>query len=151
MSALTPDMPVCSQEAARAAGLDVAPSPTELLAVAESIVSSWGDRAADPDDVVASTADAGAQLARAVPLVLAEVDRLRARVAELETSIAPRLCFCGHSRHAHTVPAPHSCFAYGQTCPCPTYQQLPPGEAWEQQRKNIAAREALAADEAATQ
>ncbi|MFJ1827405.1 hypothetical protein [Streptomyces sp. NPDC088178] len=84
MSALTPNMPVCSQEAARAAGLDVAPSPAELLAVAESIVSSWGDRAADPDDVVASTADAGAQLARAVPLVLAEVDRLRARLAELE-------------------------------------------------------------------
>ncbi|MFF2411814.1 hypothetical protein [Streptomyces sp. NPDC058092] len=75
---LTPDTPVCSQEAARAAGLDVAPSPAELLAVAESIVSSWGDRAADPDDVVASTADTGAQLARAVPLVLAGLDRLRA-------------------------------------------------------------------------
>ncbi|MEU9849301.1 hypothetical protein [Streptomyces sp. NPDC047985] len=73
--------------------------------------------------------------------------QLRARVTELETSIAPRLCSCGHSRHAHTVPAPHSCFAYGQTCPCPTYRQLPPDEAWEQQRKNIAAREARAADE----
>ncbi|MFB7222397.1 hypothetical protein [Streptomyces sp. NPDC056227] len=80
----------------------------------------------------------------------AEVDRLRARVVELETSTAPRFCICGHSRHAHTVPAPHSCFAFGQTCPCPTYRQLLPDEAWEQQIKNIAAREARAADEAAT-
>ncbi|MFF8422885.1 hypothetical protein [Streptomyces sp. NPDC015680] len=90
-------------------------------------------------------------------VLLAEVDRLRAeneqlrdRATELETSIAPRLCSCGHSRHAHTVPAPHSCFAFGQTCPCPTYRLLPPDRAWEQQRKNIAAREAQAADEAAT-
>lgn len=71
----TPDRLVCSQAAARAAGLDVAPSVQELLVVAESIVSLWGDRWAEPDDLVASTADAGAQLARAVPLVLAELDR----------------------------------------------------------------------------
>lgn len=73
---------------------------------------------------------------------------LRARVAELETSIAPRLCACGHSRHAHTVPAPHSCFAFGQTCPCPTYRQLPPNEAREQLQKNIAASEARMAESA---
>ncbi|MGW7398077.1 hypothetical protein ACWGH7_16450 [Streptomyces cyaneofuscatus] len=83
---MTPDHdhPVCTQEAARAAGLDVAPSPEELRAVSEAIVSLWGDRWAEPDDQVASIADSGAQLARAMPLVLAEVDRLRARVAELE-------------------------------------------------------------------
>ncbi|MFJ1900465.1 hypothetical protein [Streptomyces sp. NPDC088115] len=93
---------------------------------------------------------------RAAPVIsghlaalLAEIDRLRARVAELETSTAPRLCACGHSRHAHTVPAPHSCFAFGQTCPCSTYQQLPPDEAWEQLAKNVAARKEGAAVELA--
>lgn len=88
---MTPDRPVCTQEAARAAGLDVAPSPEELLTTAESIVTLWGDRWAEPDATVASLADSGAQLARAMPLVLAEVERLRlgmaglhARITELE-------------------------------------------------------------------
>ncbi|MFJ4887740.1 hypothetical protein [Streptomyces sp. NPDC088731] len=80
-------------------------------------------------------------------VLLAEVNRLRARVTELEMSTAPRLCACGHSRHAHTAPAPHSCFAFGQTCPCPTYRQLPPDEAREQLKKNIAASAARAAAE----
>ncbi|MEV6450959.1 hypothetical protein AB0M75_06590 [Streptomyces anulatus] len=79
-----PNRPVCTQEAARAAGLDVAPSPEELRVMSESVVSLWGDRWAEPDDQVASIADAGAQLARAMPLVLAEVDRLRAGGADLE-------------------------------------------------------------------
>ncbi|MEU0808759.1 hypothetical protein [Streptomyces sp. NPDC005970] len=74
------DAPICTQETARAAGLDVAPSPSELAAVAASIVRTWGDRHAEPDDETASTADAGAQLARAVPLLLAEVTRLRAEL-----------------------------------------------------------------------
>ncbi|MFC8658059.1 hypothetical protein ACFUCT_23105 [Streptomyces parvus] len=52
--------------------------------MSESVVSLWGNRWAEPDDQVASIADAGAQLARAMPLVLAEVDQLRARVTELE-------------------------------------------------------------------
>lgn len=83
------------------------------------------------------------------PESAAELEQLRARVTELETSTAPRLCLCGHSRHAHTVPEPHSCFAFGQTCPCPTYRQLLPDQAWEQQKKNIAASEARAAEQAA--
>jgi hypothetical protein len=78
----------------------------------------------------------------------AEVDRLRTRVAELEeerrlewllqglTPHTPRLCACGHSHHAHTVPAPHSCFAHGQTCPCPAYRQLPHDEAVAQLDRN---------------
>ncbi|MGW9120226.1 hypothetical protein ACWGRV_27045 [Streptomyces sp. NPDC055663] len=75
--------PICSEEAARAAGLDIAPTATELTVIAESIVDCWGDRFAEPDDLVASTADAGAQLARAVPLILAELARLRAEVTKL--------------------------------------------------------------------
>ena len=71
------DAPISTEEAARAAGLDVAPCPSELIACAESIVRTWGDRSAEPEDEVGSTADAGAQLARAVPLVLAELDRVR--------------------------------------------------------------------------
>ncbi|MGY5127366.1 hypothetical protein [Streptomyces nigrescens] len=72
------DAPICTQEAAHAAGLDVAPSPSELAAMAEAIVRTWGDRSAEPEDEVGSTADAGAQLARALPLVLAELERIRA-------------------------------------------------------------------------
>ncbi|MER7788604.1 hypothetical protein [Streptomyces sp. NPDC097640] len=73
------EVPICTQEAARAAGLDIAPSPAELAACAETIVRTWGHRPAEPDDEVASTADAGAQLARAVLLLLAELDRVRAK------------------------------------------------------------------------
>jgi hypothetical protein len=79
----------------------------------------------------------------------AEVDRLSKRVAELEAAHAPRLCTCGHSLPAHTAPEPHSCFAHGQTCTCPTYRQLPPAEAWAQLEKNIRASEAHAAEQAA--
>jgi hypothetical protein len=87
--------------------------------------------------------------ADAANALLAEVRRLNARVAELEekrrlewqTSHAanphtPRLCKCGHSHFAHTVPAPHSCFAHGQTCPCEAYQQLPHDEAVAQLKRN---------------
>lgn len=41
----------------------------------------------------------------------------------------PRICECGHSHHAHTVPEPHSCFAHGKTCPCPAYRQMAHDEA----------------------
>lgn len=69
---------------------------------------------------------------------------LEARVAELEARNrrTPQLCICGHSPHAHTAPAPHSCFAFGQTCPCPTYRQLPHDEAEEQFKRNLRAAEA---------
>jgi len=83
---MTPDrdQPICTPEAAHAAGLDIAPSPAELLATSQSIVHARADLWANPEEVTVSIADAGTQLARALPLVLAEVDRLRARVAELE-------------------------------------------------------------------
>jgi hypothetical protein len=94
-----------------------------------------------------------------VKAMAAEIRRLRARVAELEeerrlewltqgtTPHTPRLCKCGHSHHAHRVPAPHSCFAHGQTCPCEAYQQLPHDEAvaqLERNRQAAAEREATA-------
>jgi hypothetical protein len=82
----------------------------------------------------------------------AEIRRLRAQVAELERLAAPRtprLCKCGHSHLAHTVPAPHSCFAYGKSCPCEAYQQLPHDEAVAQlERNRQAAAERAAAEEA---
>jgi hypothetical protein len=83
-----------------------------------------------------------------VPAMADEIRRLCARVAELEeerrlewlaqgtTPHTPRLCACGHSHHAHRVPAPHSCFAHGQTCPCEAYQQLPHDEAVAQLERN---------------
>jgi hypothetical protein len=74
-----------------------------------------------------------------VKAMAAEIRRLRDRVTELERLTAPRtprLCACGHSHFAHTVPAPHSCFAYGQTCPCEAYQQLPHDEAVAQLERN---------------
>lgn len=74
--------------------------------------------------------------------LLAEVDRLTVRVAELQTPCAPRICECGHSHLAHTIPTPHSCFAFGQTCPCQQYRQLPPDEAVAQVRRNLRAAEA---------
>lgn len=82
------DRPVCTQEAARAAGLDVAPGPEELRAVSEAIVSLWGDRWAEPDDQVASIADSGAQLARVMPLVLDEVERLRGELSDATAELA---------------------------------------------------------------
>jgi hypothetical protein len=60
------DAPVCTGEAARAAGLDVAPAPSELTAMAELIVSTRGHEPIPEVD-----------LARAVPLMAAEIDRLR--------------------------------------------------------------------------
>lgn len=78
-----------------------------------------------------------------------ERDALRARVTQLETASAPRICECGHSRVAHTVPEPHSCFAFDQTCGCPRYRQLPPNEAVAQLQRNIRASEARAAEQAA--
>ncbi|MFE9777731.1 hypothetical protein ACFYPA_06190 [Streptomyces sp. NPDC005775] len=116
---MTPDHnPICTQEAARAAGLDVAPSPEELRVVSEAIVSLWGDRWAEPDDTVASIADSGAQLARAVPLVLAEVDRLRAQVAELETQRTSVLAL--HQQHTDSA----HCMIDGDWWPCSTRNAL---------------------------
>ncbi|MFD9284889.1 hypothetical protein ACFWD7_48075 [Streptomyces mirabilis] len=81
----------------------------------------------------------------------AEIGRLRAELAAAQTPRTPRLCICGHSHLAHTVPAPHSCFAYGQTCPCPQYRQLLPDEAMAQLERNrrAAAERARYADEEA--
>ncbi|MFD6421071.1 hypothetical protein [Streptomyces sp. NPDC060198] len=78
-----PDRQVCSEEDARAVGLDVAPSPTVLKLLAEQIVSMWGDRWAEPDDLTASVADSGAQLARATLLMLAAMDRLSTESSQL--------------------------------------------------------------------
>lgn len=48
----------------------------------------------------------------------------------------PRICACGHGHHAHTVAAPHSCTAFGGTCLCPAYRQLPHDEAMAQLERN---------------
>ena len=117
---MTPDRdyPICTQEAARAAGLDVAPSPAELLATSESIVHAWDDLWAKPEEVTVSVADAGEQLARALPLVLAEVDRLRAQVTELETRRTAVL-----ERHRKHDDSDH-CFADDEAWPCQTRTAL---------------------------
>ncbi len=84
----------------------------------------------------------------AMPALVAEIHRLRAELATALRPDTPRLCECGHSNHAHTVPAPHSCFAYGKTCPCPAYRQLPHDEAVAQLLRNQqAAAERAAAEE----
>lgn len=70
---LTADTPICTEAEARAAGLDIAPGLGELTAMAETIVAA-AQGATGPE----------IDLARAVPLMAAEVERLRARVAELE-------------------------------------------------------------------
>lgn len=74
-----------------------------------------------------------------VPALVAEVRRLRSELATALRPNTPRLCACGHSNLAHTVPAPHYCFAHGQTCSCPAYRQLPHDEAVAQLRRNQAA------------
>lgn len=79
-----PDEPVATTAQARAAEMDVPLSPDELTAMAERIVQAWGGRAVDLDDVTATIAGAGAQLARVVPLLADELTQLRARVEELE-------------------------------------------------------------------
>ncbi|MFJ8798463.1 hypothetical protein [Streptomyces sp. NPDC102487] len=76
-----------------------------------------------------------------VPALLAEVRRLTAELADALRPNTPRLCKCGHSNHAHTVPAPHSCFAFGKTCPCEAFQQLPHDEAVSQLARNVEAAE----------
>jgi hypothetical protein len=57
---------------------------------------------------------------------------LRTRVAELTHALASvthqsrssqRCATCGHIGRAHTVPAPHRCFASGSECPCTAFQQ----------------------------
>lgn len=76
----TPAMrtPLFTDAAAHAAGLDIVPTPTELLDAAQNVIGMWGNRGADPDNPVEVTADAGAQLARAVPLLLARIAELDA-------------------------------------------------------------------------
>ncbi|MEU5838600.1 hypothetical protein ABZ820_33710 [Streptomyces diacarni] len=68
------EAPICTPEAARAAGLDIAPSPGELSAVAELIVSARGHEPVAEVD-----------LARAVPLACAEIRRLRIALAVCQT------------------------------------------------------------------
>jgi hypothetical protein len=98
--------------------------------------------------VQADAAFIAAMSPETVKAMAAEIRRLRDRVTELEeerrlewltqgtTPHTPRLCACGHSHHAHRVPAPHGCFAHGQTCPCEAYQQLPHDEAVAQLKRN---------------
>ncbi|MCZ4602956.1 hypothetical protein O3S80_04045 [Streptomyces sp. Lzd4kr] len=115
----------------------------------------WDDQAHEDDDEsrapeqMAANAAFIAAAREDVPALVAEVRRLRAEVAALtearrlewvtahgQTPHTPRLCECGHSHLAHTVPAPHSCFAHGQTCPCEAYRQLPHDEAVAQLERN---------------
>ena len=77
------DAPVCTRRAAHSAGLDVAPAPSELDAVAASIVAAHGDEPTPEVD-----------LARAFPLVTAELRWLRGRVAELEQQAAAASLEC---------------------------------------------------------
>jgi len=83
----------------------------------------------------------------AIAVADAEQAELRAELAAARRPHTPRLCACGHSYLAHTVPAPHSCFAYGQTCPCEAYRQLPHDEAVSQLKRNQQAAAARAAAE----
>jgi hypothetical protein len=115
----------------------------------------WDDSAHEDDDEdrapeqMAANAAFIAHARADMPVLLAEVRRLRARVAELEEARrlewqlshgrnphTPLLCECGHSHFAHTVPSPHSCFAFGQTCPCEAFRQLPHDRAVAQLKAN---------------
>ncbi|MEU7431053.1 hypothetical protein AB0B07_09375 [Streptomyces sioyaensis] len=101
------DEPVCTEDAAHAAGLDVALSPSELDAVATSIVSARGSEPVPEVD-----------LARAVPLVTAEVVRLRARVAELEQQTTA-------ARDLHIeYPDSEHCQHDDEPWPCPTVRAI---------------------------
>lgn len=84
-----------------------------------------------------------------VPALVAEVRRLRARVAELEARHLPKLCECGHTRLVHTVPAPHGCFAGkikgAEPCDCGEYRRLSFAEA----ERRIAERHAARAEQRA--
>ena len=127
------------------------PIPAEIRLAQYGERSTWST----------ATYDSGAEKAlHQIALDLkAELDRLRTRVSELEEARrlewqmgharnphTPLLCECGHSHHAHTAPAPHSCLAFGQTCPCEAYRQLPHDEAVAQlKRKQQAAVERAAA------
>lgn len=65
--------PICTEAEARDAGLDIAPGLGELTAMADTIVAT-----------AVGTPAPAVDLARAVPLMAASIERLRARVAELE-------------------------------------------------------------------
>lgn len=88
------DAPICTPEAAREAGLDIAPSLSELTAMAETIVAAGG--APEP----------GTDLARAVPLLATCIERLRVRVAELEQHTTTEAVPCvrpePHPAHLHS-------------------------------------------------
>lgn len=65
-----PNRPICTDADARTAGLDTAPTPAELAATAETVVTARGhDHLPEVD------------LARAVPLMCAEIRRLRIELA----------------------------------------------------------------------
>jgi hypothetical protein len=115
---------------------------------------AWAGETCRADDYDGSRNDADfiAHARTDVPALLAEIRRLRAEVADFKEAQrldwvhgqdrnphTPRLCECGHSSHAHTVPSPHSCFAFGRTCPCQAYRQLPHDEAVAQLDRNLRA------------
>lgn len=113
------------------------PPTDQQLTPAEIRLAQYGERTSTWST---ATYDSGTEKAlHDIALGLkAEVDRLRAQLAAGNPH-TPQLCQCGHSNLAHTVPAPHACFAFGQTCPCPAYRQLPHDEAVAQLNRNLKA------------
>lgn len=103
----------------------------------------------EDDDHVCPTIRVHPSDAEAFAALVDEGHRLRTELAAALRPSTPRLCACGHSNFAHNVPAPHSCFAYGQTCPCPAFRQLPHDDAVAQLKRNqqAAAERAAAAVE----
>ncbi|MFE0376208.1 hypothetical protein ACFW1M_11590 [Streptomyces inhibens] len=71
---------------------------------------------------IAMALDAAGMLQSPEPA--AELERLRARVAELEESDAPKACRCGHASYFHSLPSPRSCFS-PSACDCASYQRKP--------------------------
>ncbi|MFI5992434.1 hypothetical protein ACIBAC_11355 [Streptomyces sp. NPDC051362] len=98
---------------------------------------------AEYEHLITSSTPVGAAVASPgmAASLLAEVRRLQAELATALRPNTPRLCACGHSNHTHTVPAPHACFAFGKTCPCEAFQQLPHDEAVAQLARNVEAAE----------
>jgi hypothetical protein len=124
---------------------------TAARIVQQGDVYAEGGRPGDPPTPLAVQLRRSRDQALALDHRLAELEAINQRCTcgGSITPHTPRMCACGHGARAHTVPAPHTCTAFGHTCPCRGFRQRPHDEAVAQLDANRKAAEERASKDGA--